>query len=162
MTQHQKYIVPKTKKQCTKDALYNSNHQPPMTWMTYCSLIIRSMISFNNICISIICYLLRNQRAVHTGMGNIILSPRRTFVKERNPSDDNPSHPGQGVESLLWTQPHKLQTQRICSEKSELEHAQLPYSEAKTVLATKLKRRHAQVSKVSIIIDIKGQTQNEY
>ena len=25
-TQHQKYIAPKTKKQCTKDALHNSNH----------------------------------------------------------------------------------------------------------------------------------------
>ena len=36
------------------------------------------------------------------------------------------------------------------ADKSELEHAQLPSLEATTVLATKLRRRHAQVLKVSI------------
>ena len=40
-------------------------------------------------------------------------------------------------------------------EKSEPEHAQLPCSEARTVLATKLRRTRAQVKKVSIIIDIR-------
>ena len=45
-------------------------------------------------------------------------------------------------------------------EKSEPEHAQLPCSEARTVLATKLRRTRAQVKKVSSLI--LGQIQNEF